>query len=86
MVEQVEKLSSGSTFSEASASVMRSLKIKLPPLPEQQVIARMLSSFDNKIELLREQNETLEKTAQTIFQEWFIEYGPFKKDLIESEN
>lgn len=86
MVEQVEKLSSGSTFSEASASVMRSLKIKLPSLPEQQAIARMLSSFDDKIELLREQNETLEKTAQTIFQEWFIEYGPFKKDLIESDN
>lgn len=35
----------------------------------------MLSSFDDKIELLREQNETLEKTAQTIFQEWFGKYG-----------
>lgn len=35
----------------------------------------MLSSFDNKIELLREQNNTLEATAQTIFQEWFGKYS-----------
>ena len=35
----------------------------------------MLSSFDAKIELLREQSETLEKTAQTIFQEWFGKYS-----------
>lgn len=49
--------------------------IYLPPLHEQQVIAQMLSSFDDKIELLREQNETLEKTAQAIFQEWFGKYG-----------
>lgn len=49
--------------------------ILLPSLPEQQAIARMLSSFDDKIELLREQNETLEKTAQAIFQEWFGKYG-----------
>lgn len=43
---------------------------------EQQAITKTLSSFDDKIELLREQNETLEKTAQTIFQEWFGQYSP----------
>lgn len=47
----------------------------LPPLPEQQAIAKILSSFDGKIELLKEQNETLEKMAQTIFEEWFGKYG-----------
>ena len=51
------------------------MTITSPSLPEQQGIARMLSSFDDKIELLCEQNETLEKTAQTIFQEWFGKYG-----------
>ena len=50
-------------------------KILLPPLPEQRAIADILSSLDAKIELLREQNETLEKTAQTIFQEWFGRYS-----------
>lgn len=48
--------------------------LKLPPLPEQQAIAKVLSSFDDKIELLREQNETLEKIWQEIFKEWFGKY------------
>ena len=73
--EQIEKLSSGSTFSEASASLMRSLPINLPTISEQKEIAAILSSLDDKIELLRKQNETLEKTAQTIFQEWFGKYS-----------
>lgn len=73
--EQIEKLSSGSTFSEASASLMRSLPINLPTISEQKGIASILSSFDDKIELLRKQNATLEKTAQTIFQEWFGKYS-----------
>ena len=49
--------------------------LSIPPLPEQVAIAGMLSSFDAKIELLREQNQTLEKTAQTIFYEWFGKYS-----------
>ncbi|MFA7718129.1 MAG: restriction endonuclease subunit S [Candidatus Absconditabacterales bacterium] len=72
--EYIEKMSSGSTFSEASATVMRSVTISLPPLPEQQAIAAVLSSFDDKIELLREENKTLEATAQGIFKEWFGKY------------
>lgn len=47
----------------------------LPPLPEQQAIASVLSAFDDKIELLREQNKTLEEMGQVIFQEWFGKYG-----------
>lgn len=73
--DHIEKLSSGSTFSEASASVMRSIQISLPPLAEQQAIASVLSAFDDKIELLREQNKTLEELGQTIFQEWFGKYS-----------
>jgi type I restriction enzyme S subunit len=73
--DHIEKLSSGSTFSEASASLMKSIPILLPPLPEQKAIASVLSSFDDKIELLREQNKTLEEMGQTIFKEWFGKYG-----------
>lgn len=47
--------------------------IKLPPLPEQQAIASILSSLDNKIDLLHQQNITLEKLAETLFRQWFIE-------------
>jgi len=50
--------------------------ISFPESPEEQrSIAAVLSSLDDKIELLREQNKTLEATAQTIFQEWFGKYG-----------
>lgn len=54
---------------------IKDIHLLLPPLPEQRAIADMLSSLDAKIELLREQNETLEKTAQTIFHEWFGRYS-----------
>jgi type I restriction enzyme S subunit len=54
---------------------IKDIQLTLPTLLEQQAIADMLSSFDTKIELLREQNETLEKTAQTIFHEWFGKYS-----------
>ena len=69
--EYIEKISSGSTFTEASAAIMRSLPIHRPPLPEQQAIAAVLSSFDDKIELLRAENQTLEQMGQELFKERF---------------
>jgi len=52
-----------------------STQIILPPLPEQKAIAAVLSSFDAKIELLREENKTLEEIGKTIFNEWFGKYS-----------
>lgn len=46
-----------------------------PPLLEQKAIATILSSFDEKIELLKVNNETLERMAQTIFNEWFVKFN-----------
>ena len=71
----IEKLSSGSTFSEASGSLIRSIEINIPKnINEQKAIAKILTAFDDKIELLQAQNKTLETTAQTIFKEWFGKY------------
>ena len=53
---------------------IRSLPINLPTLPEQKGIAKVLTAFDDKIELLQAQNKTLETMAQTIFKEWFGKY------------
>ena len=71
----IESLSSGSTFSEASGSLMKSIEVTIPDsFQEQKAIASILTSFDDKIELLQAQNETLETIAQTIFKEWFGKY------------
>lgn len=47
--------------------------ILLPPLPEQKSIAAVLSSLDDKIDLLHRQNKTLEAMAETLFRQWFVE-------------
>ena len=73
--EFLNKDQSSSTMPAITFSQVGKLEILLPPLHEQRAIADMLSSLDAKIELLRELNETLEKTAQTIFHEWFGQYS-----------
>ena len=47
--------------------------MSIPPLPEQKAIASVLSSLDDKIDLLYRQNKTLEAMAETLFRQWFIE-------------
>ena len=64
----------GSTFPNVSKNQLENIEILLPPLPEQKSIAAILTSFDNKIELLQAQNKTLEELAQTLFKEWFGKY------------
>ncbi|MDD3480341.1 MAG: restriction endonuclease subunit S [Paludibacteraceae bacterium] len=56
-----------------SAISIGKFPILLPPLPEQKAIAAILSSLDDKIDLLHRQNSTLEKMAETLFRQWFIE-------------
>ena len=63
----------GTTFSEISGSVVKQLQISLPPLEEQRAIASVLSSLDDKIDLLHRQNQTLEQMAETLFRQWFVE-------------
>ena len=53
-------------------------KIPLPLLPEQRRIAHILSTLDDKIELNRQMNETLEATARAIFKSWFVDFDPVK--------
>lgn len=63
------------------------MEILTPPIPEQRAIAEVLSSLDDKIELLREQNKILEATAQSIFKEWFVNFNfpDASGKMIESE-
>lgn len=57
-------------------TTLREASLPVPPLPEQKAIARILSSLDDKIELNRRMNETLEAMARAIFKDWFVDFGP----------
>lgn len=57
------------------------LEIFLPPLPEQKAIAEVLSSLDDKIDLLHRQNKTLEDMAQALFRKWFIDEADEEWDV-----
>jgi len=57
----------------AGRSVIEQTELPLPPLPHQRAIACILGALDDKIELNRRMNETLEQIAQAIFKIWFIE-------------
>jgi len=72
-IEYLQSIGTGSTFAEIAGSVVKEIEILLPPLPEQKAIAEVLSSFDDKIDLLHRQNKTLEDMAQALFRKWFVE-------------
>ncbi|MDO8333621.1 MAG: restriction endonuclease subunit S [Nitrosomonas sp.] len=61
------------TFPQITFDHISSINISLPPLPEQKAIASVLSSLDDKIDLLHRQNKTLETMAETLFRQWFVE-------------
>ena len=71
--EYVDAIAGGSAQPGANAKQLGSFKFLLPPLPEQKAIASVLSSLDDKIDLLHRQNKTLEAMAETLFRQWFIE-------------
>jgi len=57
--------------------IMR-LRLPIPPLPEQRAIAAILGALDDKIELNRQMNQTLEAMAQALFKSWFVDFAPFR--------
>jgi type I restriction enzyme S subunit len=63
----------GATMPSLNQSVLKELPIRFTNLNEQRAIASILSSLDDKIDLLHRQNATLEKMAETLFRQWFVE-------------
>ena len=70
---ELQSRASGTTVFGIKASVLKKVPVELPPLSEQKTIAAVLSSLDNKIDLLHRQNQTLEAMAATLFRQWFVE-------------
>ncbi len=67
---------SGATRKALTKSMNEGFEICIPPIEEQKAIAKILSSFDDKIELNRKLNATLEEMARGVFKAWFVDFEP----------
>lgn len=68
----------GSVYTNVSKNRFADIEISLPSLSEQRSIASILGSLDDKIELNRQMNETLEQVAQALFKSWFVDFDPVR--------
>jgi type I restriction enzyme S subunit len=71
--EQIKAQTIGSSVPGFNLGQLRSIRLRIPPLPEQRAIAAVLGALDDKIELNRRMNETLEALAQSLFKSWFVD-------------
>jgi type I restriction enzyme S subunit len=78
-VDYLKRHASGSTFQELSGGTLKELEFEIPEkISEQRAIAHILGSLDDKIELNRRMNQTLEATARAIFKSWFVDFDPVR--------
>ena len=70
------EIDDGSPIPSTTRAAVYVREVYIPPLPEQRAIAATLGSLDDKIELNRRMNETLEAMARAIFKDWFVDFGP----------
>lgn len=73
--------SSGTTVTGIKQSELRKIEIALPRFSEQRAIAHILGTLDDKIELNRQQNETLEAMARALFKAWFVDFEPVRAKM-----
>jgi type I restriction enzyme, S subunit len=76
----------GSAVPTLNRNHIHPIPISLPPLPEQKAIAEVLSSLDDKIDLLHRQNKTLEEMAEVLFRQWFIEEAGEDWEVVKLSN
>ena len=72
-VTNFTQIAHGGVFDTITRDTFKEVDVLLPPLPKQRAIAEVLSSLDDKIDLLHRQNKTLEQMAETLFRQWFVE-------------
>jgi type I restriction enzyme, S subunit len=71
----------GTTMPSLNEGIIRRIPIVLPPIAEQKAIAAVLGALDDKIELNRRMNATLEAMARALFQSWFVDFDPVRAKL-----
>ena len=79
--EQIHAQTVGSTQSKLALFRIEDILVPLPPIFEQCAIAHILGTLDDKIELNRRANETLEAMARTLFKAWFVDFEPVRAKL-----
>ena len=75
---EIQRNTVGSTQPKLPLYGIKNIEVNYPPLPEQRAIAHILGSLDDKIELNRRTNETLEAMARAIFKSWFVDFDPVR--------
>jgi len=76
LLKQLKEVSVGSATKFLTKRILENFVIEAPPIKEQKAIAKILSAFDDKIELNRRMNATLEEMARAIFKAWFVDFEP----------
>lgn len=77
-VSDMKQVAHGGVFDTITRDTFKIIECDLPPLPEQQAIACILGALDDKIELNRQMNRTLEEMARAIFKSWFVDFDPVR--------
>lgn len=81
MAAHIHGYRDGSVAERLNLPTIRALPILIPPLAEQKAIAAVLGALDDKIELNRRMNATLEAMARALFQSWFVDFDPVRAKL-----
>ena len=77
----IESFNAGGSRRAVTKGHIESFRLPLPPLPEQRAIAHILGTLDDKIELNRRMNETLEVMARALFKSWFEDFLPVRANM-----
>jgi type I restriction enzyme S subunit len=81
MAAHIHGYRDGTVAERLNLPTIRALPILIPPLAEQKAIAAVLGALDDKIELNRRMNATLEAMARALFQSWFVDFDPVRAKL-----
>jgi type I restriction enzyme S subunit len=78
--------SDGSVLKHIYITRVPEMDVEVPPLPWQHAAVHILQSLDNKIQLNRQTNESLEKMAQALFKSWFVDFDPVIDNALDAGN
>ncbi|MEA1923083.1 MAG: restriction endonuclease subunit S [Pseudomonadota bacterium] len=84
--QYIRSIAVGATMPSINTKILSNVPIYYPSLGEQCKIVKVLCSLDDKIELNRQINQTLEQIAQAIFKSWFVDFEPVKAKIAAQEN